>query len=1548
MISPELLNLQHSFILRLILFVLSTILCVVGAHRYLYRYVTSRREPREALDRITVFADYEEVHLDIVAVHGLGAHPYYSWKANAPPNSTGVPEEDEVGINWLEHDDFLKKDFKNVRILSYSYNADWFVDASLSTASQKALTFLETLSEFREKTKKTPPILFIGHSFGGILVKYAIHSAHSDSRFGDISRDTAGILFLGTPHQGSTVSWIGEILARLTILSGSDTTLLKLLSHGSSALLDLKRDFSAAVTSIINQKPLLVYSFYETLPTFRYGVSLGVIVGPQSATLDIGKHIPVNTDHSGLNKCKTRKDDLYVKICSAIQNVKSILQQQSEPIARWIMGSDDPARIFKHRVDHERARDKLRAYDNIGKWLIESPEFVAWSDIQECTQSTFWLRGGVGTGKTSVSSEVIEWFYKDNRLRRPRKVVYVYCSIDHDFNFMLRSLILQLAFSANGVSVQQCITERYNSRGRAQQLVLDKDDSKLILELCRAHPEIVIIIDALDECPASRHVLDTFKNVQEGSSNKIKLFLSSRLHMGLDDVFTNLQRLTIEENTTRMDLEHYINKEIDSRRNTPPGWIRMGFKDRFKRALSQYAQGVFRWVELQVEIFFDESFPFELEEDVESELRNLEKGQSITGHSKDQMAKLNEAYDRILKKRRQNARSIITYALKWVLCSLLPLTSGELFEAVTLSHERMLTTGSYERHETIDLNQIMRLCSNLILFTDYSGFVRFSHNSVKEYLMNSEYCNDEFVYETCHGFVAEICLWYIYRRGILNGSLGSYIQLAALSHCSRAGPDNRRRQGLHDLLRSFCEQPLKALDRKNIGKYYLSLYEAQDRLATSFNHLAHAFIAACVFNLNDILELALTREATDFAARRALRRKGLKAACIYDSYEVVMELLNGREPVEVTAGLVKAAITYSSGRVITLILRNYDNMVITPDMTTCATKNRQFGVEVLKALKNHYGRLPADIETYRSAMGCSSEMLKYLLAGVDHPPGIEDIVALASSGREESMSTVLHSKEDIPITQSVLLGAARNSVDGHQIMKTLVEHTKANIVLSEEILCAVASNKHKGPMIFEYLFRALGNSVNITEGVLVSAAKSGWLLDDLINILKRRPDIPIPEAIISDAVSDEFHGDEFIEALFNHDPNIAISEDSLVAAAQNNGRGTKIVSFLIRHIEGIKITPRVVAAAAANKSLGNELVPLLLAGILDLHIEDTVLEAAAGNSEFGDELVEALLYYGGAAPIGDGVMEAVARNKKRGVRVFALLLEHDPNIKISESMLKAAVFNGNSKLLKVWLDRSDANSRISEAVVKEAIHDFSTLLVLLRSGRRITITPDILKLAATNRHVTEIFPTLLDYDKRCPITEAVLTAAIGNPNLFGRHVGSSVFTSKFSKLLDRARVGVTEDMVKLAAGTDWRRRHVTKILLEYQDDLDVGDVLEIAAGNDSYTQEMFEFLLECDEDYQITEDVVIAAARSSGGSMRALLKCGRHVPITEAVLKTVASRKGWDAASDMALILNGGYGVEITEGVMQAARGSGTEEDEDDEDDGNNEMVTMLKTYLQL
>ncbi|KAI1206212.1 uncharacterized protein F4807DRAFT_241332 [Annulohypoxylon truncatum] len=389
------------------LLILVVILCI-GAFAYLSEYLTQRRESPEHLDRITQFDNCEDVYLDIVFVHGLGAHPYYTWTANGPrpglvPKSApnGPSTKSEMKINWLEHDDFLKRDFKNARILSFGYNANWFMDASLSTAPQKALTFLRALSKFRQETKRTPPIIFIGHSFGGILIKYAIHEAYLNTEFRDVTVNTASILFLGTPHQGSPVSRIGEIFARLTSFSGSDATLLKLLRHHSPALLDLKRDFSKAWEHMRgSQRPLKIYSFYETKPTFKFGVSLGIIVDAHSATLDIGEFISVNTDHSGLNKCKTEKDELYKKICDAIKSVQANLQKAIEATAKWVIGSED---AYKHHKDHKLAREKLGRYDNIGEWLIDSPPFQNWSSFSDSSKRTLWLRGGVGTGKTSVT-----------------------------------------------------------------------------------------------------------------------------------------------------------------------------------------------------------------------------------------------------------------------------------------------------------------------------------------------------------------------------------------------------------------------------------------------------------------------------------------------------------------------------------------------------------------------------------------------------------------------------------------------------------------------------------------------------------------------------------------------------------------------------------------------------------------------------------------------------------------------------------------------------------------------------------------------------------------------------------------------------------------------------------------------------------------------------------------------------------------------------------------------------------------------------------------
>ncbi|KAI1408117.1 hypothetical protein F5Y13DRAFT_173038 [Hypoxylon sp. FL1857] len=339
-----------------------------------------------------------------------------------------------------------------------------------------------------------------------------------------------------------------------------------------------------------------------------------------------------------------------------------------------------------------------------------------------------------------------------------------------------------------------------------------------------------------------------------------------------------------------IDLERYINMEVDLRHSVLPGLNHRDFKTRLKRALLNHAQGVFRWIKLQLEIFFDENFPFELEEDVENELQTLESGTSMVGRSEDQRARLNHAYNRLLNERRQNARQIVSIALRWVLCSVEPLTSDELTEAVTISRERTFTLATDKQLERISFTEIGRLCSNFLLFVGDKSRVKFSHHSVKEFLLDPKYCDREFLPEICHTFIAESCLWYIYHCTKVSEILDRHIHTNALQYCSSAGSENGQQGELRVLLRSFCLRPSQTIDVRKLGiditpRTFAYWDPKRDMLRACFvEGSPHAFIAACVFNLDGILQQTLSQCATSPTGRQFLRNKGLRVAWQWGDY----------------------------------------------------------------------------------------------------------------------------------------------------------------------------------------------------------------------------------------------------------------------------------------------------------------------------------------------------------------------------------------------------------------------------------------------------------------------------------------------------------------------------------------------------------------------------------------------------------------------------------------------------------------------------------------
>ena len=89
----------------------------------------------------------------------------------------------------------------------------FFNKTGQNTILKHAENFLLDLAGMRDEEDGVDPdrpIIFVGHSLGGLVIKQALitareheHTLSEDDEYAKILRNTVGIVFLGTPHRGS-------------------------------------------------------------------------------------------------------------------------------------------------------------------------------------------------------------------------------------------------------------------------------------------------------------------------------------------------------------------------------------------------------------------------------------------------------------------------------------------------------------------------------------------------------------------------------------------------------------------------------------------------------------------------------------------------------------------------------------------------------------------------------------------------------------------------------------------------------------------------------------------------------------------------------------------------------------------------------------------------------------------------------------------------------------------------------------------------------------------------------------------------------------------------------------------------------------------------------------------------------------------------------------------------------------------------------------------------------------------------------------------------
>ncbi|KAM3524619.1 hypothetical protein MY4038_007640 [Beauveria bassiana] len=351
-----------------------------------------------------LFEDKNGASIDIVAVPGLGSHALGSWKS---------PHSDDV---WLR--DFLPKDVPNIRVLLYGY--DTSLQGSLSNQSMEDLGrgFLEKIIAFRANDgTEHRPIVFIGHSLGGLLIKEALIRAckHHNNRDSDLSKASFGMLFFGVPNLGLRNDQLetfvrgqpnADLIHDLVVNSDSEpSTFLKRQAREFSEGCKCYRVvtfYERNHSSLLKKQDgkLVKSGLCSLLVTEKSASSIGLVAVAEE------DKVPLNTDHSGLVKYESRTQDDYSivreRLGRLVDEARPEVAQRFAEHSLYGPLSETTKACLKSLAfeDMDGRQVKIdEAADGTCKWLLKHKTLIEWIHQD---RGLLWIKGKPGSGKSTL------------------------------------------------------------------------------------------------------------------------------------------------------------------------------------------------------------------------------------------------------------------------------------------------------------------------------------------------------------------------------------------------------------------------------------------------------------------------------------------------------------------------------------------------------------------------------------------------------------------------------------------------------------------------------------------------------------------------------------------------------------------------------------------------------------------------------------------------------------------------------------------------------------------------------------------------------------------------------------------------------------------------------------------------------------------------------------------------------------------------------------------------------------------------------------------
>ncbi|KFA71872.1 hypothetical protein S40288_07723, partial [Stachybotrys chartarum IBT 40288] len=763
---------------------------------------------------------------------------------------------------------------------------------------------------------------------------------------------------------------------------------------------------------------------------------------------------------------------------------------------------------------HEQT--KVGLIPGTGQWLLTDPVFQKWK--KESASSIIWLHGIPGFGKSKLVSIVIEDAINSFRVGQSSQPAFFYSSRNpaeparSDPREIFASLARQLSSLEPGTPILKPTVDLYNKKeleGSVTGPLRIEDSCDLIIQLGEYYPQLIIVIDALDESDQMKRpdLLKALERILRESSSLIKVFVSSRDDQ---DLVLRLQRylnLEIKSDKNSSDIAVFTKKETER-------LIEDGLLLKYSSAGPACSCNIFArltWTTI-------------------SKTTSLNPSDLNTLYG--------EMHEVLSNKPGEVQRAVFRSVLSWLLCAERFLTSAEFLAAIS----SVLPEHGGARIVKKDL--VLKTCNNFVVFDAQLDTFRFAHLSVREFLEKSE----NYRRTDINALAAQACLRNLVRTDLTLTTIpnnemssakmtatytfGEYATVYWALHSKLAG-DRRTSGPLKDAIWLFIfgndgtSRPLQLWSKRVAHLLSSTTIDTKVRLrlkdsimlSAPFSAPVTAHFISAAFDFPELLKANRVfpkEHSVSEQDRSALHVSAIHGSC--ESMKIILDRIP--DVTHITGRAITAAAgNESSGKEMAALLLGQcgDKVEITEEVVESAAGNWSSGKEVMALLLDQRGDKFRITEKMIEAAACShivgKEVMKLLLS---HPNSAITISAglvqkIARSFDALTMRTLLlYSGDKVKITEEVIEAVARNRSSSKEVMALLLDQRGDEIKITVEVIEAAAGNWSSGKELMALLLDHRSDEVKITEKVVEATIKADDIEMDYLQLLLKRREVDVP------------------------------------------------------------------------------------------------------------------------------------------------------------------------------------------------------------------------------------------------------------------------------------------------------------------------------------------------------------------------------------------------------------------------------------------------------